>query len=111
MNDLFDDIHIQEDGMRLIKDWITKFIDQEEKEKMNQKAKEKILTELRKGELSRNKLYRAVRGDRMGGYFDWALRCLNDDQMIEIARKKTGNKGRPGEMIRLCRIGGGAENQ
>ena len=117
--------------MRLDRDWITKFIDQEEKKKMNQKekkkgnegsqrdlraiaafdetvhqeqlAEDKILRQLRNGEISRSNLYRKIRGDRMGcGRFDWALRCLRQKQEIEITRKNT--KGRPVQLIRKISI-------
>jgi hypothetical protein len=54
MNDLFDVIYIQEDGMRSDRDWVPKFIHQEEKTKMNQKEKKK------RNEVSQKELLAAV---------------------------------------------------
>jgi IS30 family transposase len=68
-----------------------------------QLAEDKILRQLRNGEISRSNLYRKIRGDRMGcGQFDWALRCLRQKQEIEITTKNT--KGRPAQFIHKISI-------
>jgi hypothetical protein len=72
-----DDIHIQGDGMRLDRDWVPKFIHQEEKKKMNQKEKKK------RNEVSQEELLAAVN----------ALEEIIKAQML----KDRGDKGKVGE--------------
>ena len=69
-------------------------------EKVKDKIRRKLLAN--GGELSRNSLYRAVRGDRMGStMFNMALKSLEDNKEIVIVKKDTG--GRPVEKISLLR--------
>lgn len=66
-----------------------------------EKAKDKIYQKLmEKGELTRSRLYQAVRGDRMGlDAFSKALQILKNDEKIKVIKQDT--KGRPVEIIRL----------
>jgi hypothetical protein len=76
--------------------------EEEEPAKAKDKIKRKLLAD--GGELTRNNLYRAVRGDRMGsGTFFRALKGLKDNREIEIIKKDTRGRGRPAEKISLLR--------
>lgn len=73
---------------------------------LEEKVKNKIRKKLLKngGELTRNNLYRAVRGDRMGSAtFNRALQSLEASREIAIVKKDTGGRGRPFEKISSLR--------